>query len=79
MLDREMTVDMMEVVAREITLRGDYGYTTDDFKEAIELASSGKVDLKSLITHVLPLDEIKKGFDILAERRENVIKVVINP
>lgn len=45
------------------------------YPRAIQLVSTGKIDVHSLISHVLPFSEYQKAFD-LAERRAG-IKVVI--
>ena len=46
---------------------------------AASLMASGKVNLKSLITHTFTLNEIKKGFQTFIERREGAIKVIVKP
>lgn len=46
---------------------------------AASLMASGKVNLKSLITHTFALNEIKKGFQTFIERREGAIKVIVKP
>ncbi|MCJ7571572.1 MAG: galactitol-1-phosphate 5-dehydrogenase [Candidatus Thermoplasmatota archaeon] len=79
MLEAKMELDMLDVTVKEIEIRGSYGYTTKDFKQALNLIASKKVNVKPLITHVLPLDDIAKGFDILAQEKERVIKVVLKP
>jgi 2-desacetyl-2-hydroxyethyl bacteriochlorophyllide A dehydrogenase len=79
MLEATMELDMLDVTVKEIEIRGSYGYTSKDFKQALILIADGKVEVKPLITHMLPLHEIKKGFDILSQGAENVIKVVLKP
>ncbi len=46
---------------------------------AVSLWSSGKVNLKSLVTHSFPLDEISEAFETFTERIGGAIKVVVNP
>jgi L-iditol 2-dehydrogenase len=46
---------------------------------AASLMASGRVNLKSLITHTFTLNEIKEGFRTFIERREGAIKVIIKP
>ena len=77
MLESKMEIDMLDVTVKEIQIRGSYGYTTDDFKRAVQLISTGKVKVKPLITHILPLSDITKGFEILSNEKENAIKVVL--
>ena len=79
MLDAMMELDMLDVTVKEIEIRGSYGYTSKDFKQALTLITKGKVEVKPLITHVLPLHDIAKGFDMLSQGSENVIKVVLKP
>jgi L-iditol 2-dehydrogenase len=55
-----------------------YAAAPKDIEEAIELIRSGKVNAKDMITHKLSLEEIGKGFQIVAEAKES-IKVVIEP
>jgi L-iditol 2-dehydrogenase len=79
MLEATMELPMLDVVVKEIEIRGSYGYTSDDFEQALNLIAKGKVKVKPLITHVLPLRDIARGFDILSRGAENVIKVVLKP
>jgi len=79
MLEATMELPMLDVTVKEIEIRGSYSYTSDDFKQALNLIAKGKVKVKPLITHVLPLRDITRGFDILSKGAENVIKVVLKP
>jgi threonine dehydrogenase-like Zn-dependent dehydrogenase len=42
-------------------------YTLEDFDRAIRLAAEGRVDLKPMISTVLPLDEGVDGFRFAAD------------
>jgi len=79
MLEAIMQLPMLDITVKEIKLQGSYGYTSDDFQQALKLIAQGKVNVKPLITHLLPLDDIKKGFEILSQGAENVIKIVLRP
>jgi 2-desacetyl-2-hydroxyethyl bacteriochlorophyllide A dehydrogenase len=63
-------------VQREISLHGSQAYN-HDFPTAIELASSGRVDLASMITHRLPLEQLPRAFELAAGHAEQAIKVII--
>ncbi len=41
--------------------------------------ASGRVDLKSMVTHRFKLDQIVAAYDLFANQREGVIKVAITP
>ncbi len=79
MLAKTMELEMLDAVVRETELKGSYGYTPGEFKSALGLIGAGRVDVKSLITHVFPLRDIVKGFEALSEKKEGVVKVVIKP
>jgi len=79
MLQAMMQLPMLEITVKELALQGSYGYTSDDFQQALKLLSKGNVDVKQLITHQLPLSEIKRGFEVLSQGAENVIKVILKP
>lgn len=45
--------------------------------ELIELIKEGKIDMKPLITHTIPLSQVAEGYDIFEERHDNAIKVAL--
>jgi 2-desacetyl-2-hydroxyethyl bacteriochlorophyllide A dehydrogenase len=63
-------------VQREISLAGSQGYCWD-FQDGLTLLENGVVDLKRLITHRMPLDELQQGFELLTNPKTASIKVVI--
>ncbi|MCM3584387.1 glutathione-dependent formaldehyde dehydrogenase [Mesobacillus maritimus] len=44
-----------------------------------ELANQGKVDMGDIITHVLPLEQAKHGYEVFDTKTEDCIKVVLKP
>lgn len=44
-----------------------------------DLVTSGKIDLGDVVTHVLPLSEAKRGYEIFDTKTDNCIKVVLKP
>ena len=55
-----------------------YGAATNDLEESIKLIESKKLNLHEMITHKLRLDEIQKGFQLVAEAKDS-LKVVVYP
>jgi threonine dehydrogenase-like Zn-dependent dehydrogenase len=52
----------------------------EDYLLGLSMIESGVINAKKMITHVLPLDEIQKGFDILLDKQQNdVMKIVLIP
>jgi 2-desacetyl-2-hydroxyethyl bacteriochlorophyllide A dehydrogenase len=76
-------VDLSMIVPKEVKIMGSwsYGYlgSTPEFQIAINLISSGKVNVKKLITHVFPLERIKEAFDTAADKTTGSIKVIVKP
>ena len=53
---------------------------SSDFLLGIKLIENGTIQAKKMITHVLPLDEVQTGFDIMLNKeQEKVMKVVLVP
>jgi 2-desacetyl-2-hydroxyethyl bacteriochlorophyllide A dehydrogenase len=63
-------------VQREISLAGSQGYCWD-FQDSLVLLEEGVVDLKKLITHRLPLDQLQQGFELMIDPKMASIKVVV--
>jgi L-iditol 2-dehydrogenase len=79
LLEQMIQVDIMKLVTNEITIRGDYCYTSAEFKASLDLVATGTVQLKPLITHSFPLTDIAKAVDVLTEGKEEHIKVLLRP
>lgn len=62
----------------DITLTTSYAGSPKDYKDALELISSRKVNVKELITHRFGLADTQKGFQLVA-KAEDSIKVIIEP
>jgi 2-desacetyl-2-hydroxyethyl bacteriochlorophyllide A dehydrogenase len=59
-------IDLRALNFHEVDLIGSRVYTLEDFDRAVSLATEGRVDLKPMITTVLPLDEGVNGFRVAA-------------
>lgn len=62
----------------DITLTTSYAGSPADYQTALELIRAGNLPVKEMITHVLPLSEVGKGFQLVAEAKDS-IKVIIEP
>lgn len=79
MMENKMELGMLGVSVKETKIQGDYGYTKRDFASSLKLIASGRMNVKQIITHTLPLDDVATGFGLLAEKRENAVKVILKP
>ena len=69
-------IDMSVVYSKEISIVTTYAASDMDTKNALEMISSGSVDVKSLITHKYSLDESQKAFEH-AKTGDNAMKIII--
>ncbi len=76
--DVELSVPINEFWRNGIKLMPSYGGAPLDIDVAIELIRAGRVPVKEMITHHLPLTEIQRGFDLVA-RAGDSIKVIVEP
>ncbi|MHB9033351.1 MAG: zinc-dependent alcohol dehydrogenase [Anaerolineae bacterium] len=71
-------VDYTRLLFREIRVTPIRVYRQEDFDLAIELAASGKLDLKKPVTHVLPLEELQTAME-LAHQANDTCKILLAP
>jgi 2-desacetyl-2-hydroxyethyl bacteriochlorophyllide A dehydrogenase len=76
--DDPITFNPTPLVQREIRLQGSIAYTSDDFREAVRMLSTGEAQTEPLITHRKPLDDIKDAFSVQLKKDES-IKVLVTP
>jgi 2-desacetyl-2-hydroxyethyl bacteriochlorophyllide A dehydrogenase len=76
---RRMSVDSDLIALKDLRIDGVFAYTTDSFEQALRIIESGRLDVRPLVTHTLPLQEFEKAFDLLSNRPEPVGKVMLKP
>lgn len=74
----DVTLNMQQVVTREITISGTYGFNTE-FGLAIEALRLGRIDVTPLIERVASLDEGPQLVHDLAKGTLDAAKVVLMP
>jgi L-iditol 2-dehydrogenase len=74
----QIMLPLQKVVSRQIRLQGSCA-SAGEYPQAIELISSGKIKVDSLITAVAPLSEGPSWFDRLHAREPNLMKIVLDP
>ena len=60
---------------REVSIHGHMGYDTESWRNCLNLLKNHRIDAKSMITHVLPLSQWEKGFELMSSH--DAIKVVL--
>lgn len=66
-LSGDMTVPMMQVTAKELSLRGSFRFH-EEFAIAVDLMRKGLIDVAPLITHSYPLAEFETAFATASDR-----------
>jgi threonine 3-dehydrogenase len=66
-----------KMTRREIKLLSTMGRTWETWRRMNQLIDSGKVNLKPLITHILPIEEYQKGFEMV--KSYSVQKILLKP
>jgi L-idonate 5-dehydrogenase len=71
----EVSLPIHVITTKELQILGSFRFT-NDFSDAIQLAASGRVNLKPLITNTLPFSRLKEAIQ-LAASRSGVMKVQV--
>jgi len=68
-----------EILTKELSVYGVAGAAPGKYQIALELASQGKIDVKSMITHRFPLQETKKALETAKMKSSDLVKALIIP
>jgi L-iditol 2-dehydrogenase len=74
----EVTIPLQAVVTRQIRLQGSCA-SAGEYPRAIELMSTGQINVKPLISAIAPLDEGPQWFERLYRRESNLMKIILTP
>ena len=70
-------VDPNLVHYRELTLSGSANATLDDYASAVDMLSTGSIDLSQLVTHEFALSDVRQALD--AVRTRAGLKIAVRP
>ena len=74
----QVSIPLQKVVTRQIRLQGSCS-SAGEYPEAMELVSSGKIQVAPLISAVAPLSDGPEWFERLYSREPNLMKVILDP
>ncbi len=66
-----------DIFQRNVNIRSGQAPVIHYMPYMFELVSTGKIDPSDVVSHVLPLSEAKRGYEIFDRRTDNCIKVVL--
>ncbi len=67
-----------KVIAKEAHIIGSTMANYHDVRDAIELAASGRVDVRGIVTHHLPIEEAQHGMHLVQTKEDGAIKVILD-
>ena len=76
--DKQVIVPINELWTQEFKILTSYYCGPPDITEAIELIATSAINVDDMITHILPLNDITAGFQMVMNGLES-IKVIIHP
>ncbi|HIZ82945.1 MAG TPA: alcohol dehydrogenase [Firmicutes bacterium] len=76
--DRPQSLPLPDMYGKNLTFKTG-GVDACHTAEILELIRTGKIDATPLITHRYPLERAMEAYDLFAQKREGVIKVVLRP
>ncbi|HEX5407558.1 MAG TPA: alcohol dehydrogenase catalytic domain-containing protein [Pseudonocardiaceae bacterium] len=68
-----------EIVLGELTLHSVFGASSDAWQHAVRAFAAGVLRPGLLVTHEIALDDVADAFQVLAEERDSVVKVLLKP
>jgi L-iditol 2-dehydrogenase len=75
--DTDIPISINKIHYNQLLMTGSSGTTIGNYRKAVELVTSRIIDLRKLITHKFPLNEITEAFE--ASRKGLGLKVVVVP
>jgi len=73
-----VSLPIVDFWRNELTVLSSYGAAPDDLDESLFLIQAKKINVKDMLTHRLPLEQIQQAFKLVAAGG-NCLKVVLNP
>ncbi len=76
--DAKIDLPVTDLILRQITI---CGYTGNEFgwDPLIAMVADGRMNVKDMVTHRLPLSKFEEGLAILENKPQDLIKVVMHP
>lgn len=79
MSQKEMTINMQDIVCSARRVLGSFNYTHKEFGEVAEIVASGQLNTDKLISKVVSLEEAVEIFPQIHQYPDDYLKVIIDP
>ena len=70
-------LDRNQIVRKHVRLLGSWAWNTADFRQALDLVASGRIDRRPLVSHQFSLDDAAEAFKV--QEAGQAIKVLVKP
>ncbi|MEP4194691.1 MAG: L-idonate 5-dehydrogenase [Aliishimia sp.] len=70
-LGGDMTLPVQAMTAKELSLKGSFRFH-HEFAQAVEMMQSGRLDVTPLMTHVEPMENAVKAFELASDRAQAI-------
>ncbi len=77
--EEPVTIDPNYIVGKELHLVGVNAYTTADLERAVGFLATCPPDIEQVISHVLPLNSVARGFELLTTPGSTCAKILLAP
>lgn len=75
---KTVSINMPQIVTRELVIKGTYAFTENDFSAALGILAEGVFDISGLITSIVPMTETVTSFETLLKSDGKDIKILVD-
>ena len=73
-----ISINMQHIVTREVVVKGSYGFTEQDFSDALHFLEQGNIIIEDLISKKISLEEAPLAFEEFTKGAGEAIKVLVD-
>lgn len=79
MSQKEMQINMQDIVCSARRVIGSFNYTHKEFGEVVQLMGTGKMKSAALISQIVPLEDGPQAIQRLIQHPDQYIKIILDP
>jgi L-iditol 2-dehydrogenase len=77
---KPVQINMARVFDKELEIKASFRTVGKlDYHTSMSLVANRKIDVKSLITHRMPLEQLRHALELIEKELEGVVKVILKP
>jgi len=76
--DKAGELSLFPFYYKQLSIIGSRAMLPEDWNPSIQMVTSGRIDVKPLITHRISFEELQKGFDMFEDRNVKSVRIVVN-